>query len=154
MNFKDFPEPEGTTIKAIFFHTEDIDFQLNHAEVLPLWINKIIDVEKNQPGNINFIFCSDPYLLEINKKYLEHDYLTDIITFQQSELSIEGDIFISIDRVKDNAARLNISFEEELHRVMAHGILHLLGYKDKSPEDKLQMTHKEDWALSIRKEFF
>jgi rRNA maturation RNase YbeY len=101
---------------------------------------------------LNYIFCSDEYLLQINRQYLNHDYYTDIITFPHSEshLFIEGDAFISIERIEDNAQTLNVSPEEELHRVMAHGLLHLLGFKDKTEEEAAEMRKMEDWALALR----
>ena len=102
-------------------------------------------------GDINYIFCSDNYLHQINFQYLDHDTFTDIITFDQSDKDqIEGDIFISIDRVHENANERNISFVNELHRVMIHGILHLLGYNDKTPKEKQLMREKEDECLSLR----
>lgn len=98
----------------------------------------------------NFIFCSDAYLIQINREYLSHDTLTDIITFDNSDSPglIETDIFISVERVKENASLLNIRHEKELHRVMIHGILHLLGFKDKTPQEKEIMRDKENEALS------
>ena len=100
---------------------------------------------------INFIFCDDAYLLEMNQEYLKHDTFTDIITFDYgSSEAVSGDIFISVDRIRENAAKLQQNALDELHRVMIHGILHLIGYKDKSPADKAQMTSKEDKYLSLR----
>ena len=97
---------------------------------------------------IQFVFCSDVYLLELNQQYLHHDTLTDIITFDYREgKKISGDIFISIDRVRENAGKFNVLFKEELHRVMIHGILHLCGYKDKDKKSKMLMTEKEDFYL-------
>lgn len=104
-----------------------------------------MDVEK-----VDYIFCSDNYLLEINKKYLQHDYYTDIITFPLSENPIEANVFISIDRVKENADLYKVTFEHELHRVMAHGILHLLGYNDSTHEEKQIMRQQEDSLLAQR----
>jgi rRNA maturation RNase YbeY len=116
------------------------------------WIFETIKAEQKQLGELNYIFCSDEYLLKINKEYLNHDTLTDIITFDNSEeaLTIEGDIFISIERVQENAQELKVSFEEELARVMIHGVLHLVGYKDKTLEDSQKMRAKEDHYLSLR----
>lgn len=112
------------------------------------WINNILASYNKRAGNINFIFCSDNYLLELNKKHLRHDYYTDVITFDQSETEeiISGDMYISVDRVSDNCG--GYSFEEELHRVMIHGILHLLGFSDKSPAQKKQMRKLEDYCLA------
>ena len=102
-------------------------------------------------SEIAFVFCSDDYLLDINQRFLAHDYYTDVITFDYSiESSISGDVFVSIDRVAENAAQVGVSFENELHRVLVHGVLHLLGYKDKTSEEKAVMTDKEDFYLSLR----
>jgi probable rRNA maturation factor len=113
---------------------------------------KLLELIKNEnklPGEISIIFCSDDYLLKMNKDYLKHDYYTDVITFDYSEENIvSGDIFISADRVKENAAKYGVEFKNESIRVMVHGILHLIGYKDKTKEDKKQMTEKEDFYLS------
>ena len=106
-------------------------------------------------GEIQFIYCSDSYLLQLNRQYLQHDTFTDIITFDYSaEKTVSGDIFISIDRVSENAKKFSHSFEDELHRVMAHGVLHLMGFKDKSKKTKLQMTTEEDKALLLRADYF
>lgn len=111
--------------------------------------------EKMYVGSINFIFCSDIYLLQINQQYLNHDNYTDIITFDNSELQLEisGDIFISIERVYENSKKFSGSFLSELYRVMIHGILHLIGYKDKSNKDKDAMRRKEDYYLSLLPDF-
>lgn len=103
--------------------------------------NKDLDI-------INFIFCSDEYLLKVNQEYLQHDYYTDIITFDYSDEFIQSDIFISIDRVKENALELNLSFNDELHRIIFHGVLHLVGFEDKDDESKKIMTEREDYYLS------
>ncbi len=113
-------------------------------------INDLIKSEKKNKGEISFIFCSDKYLLEINKEYLQHDYYTDVITFDYSENNIiSGDIFISIDRVKENADTYKVSFENELYRVMLHGVLHLVGYNDKTKEEQKIMRQKEDEYLNL-----
>lgn len=112
------------------------------------WLNQVILEEGYQLVNLNYIFCPDDYLLEINKEYLGHDYFTDVITFPLSDEGIEGDIFISVDRVSENAKNLKLTFEEELLRVMVHGLLHLLGYSDKNAKDKIEMTNKENYYLS------
>lgn len=132
------------------FFTEDISFQLKHKSLLRTWLVKVIGNEGYRLTSLNCIFCSDEYLLQINKEYLQHDTYTDIITFDNSSdtLQIEGDIFISIDRVKENAK--NTLFLDELHRVMIHGVLHLMGYKDKTNADKTTMREKEDACLSLR----
>ena len=114
------------------------------------WIKETIHSEGKKSGEISFIFCSDNYLLEVNKKYLNHDYFTDIITFDYVENNIiSGDIFISCDRVKENAKEFDKTFENELSRIIIHGVLHLLGYKDKVKKDKLLMTQKEDFYLAL-----
>lgn len=137
---------------AIHFFSEDISFSLDKEQQTISWIEKILDEEKQVSKSINCIFCSDNYLLKINKDYLDHNTLTDIITFDNSEEEgkIEADIFISIDRVKENALTLDKIFDEELHRVIIHGLLHLAGYNDKTDEDKSEMRKKEDACLSLR----
>lgn len=124
----------------------EIDFELPHSEaIFQQWIEKIIVSENKELGEINYIFCDDDYLHKINVEYLEHDTLTDIITFDYTEGNIlSGDIFISVERVQDNANDFEVSFQTELLRVMAHGVLHLCGYKDKSDVDSLQMRAKEE----------
>lgn len=135
----------------VHFFPEDVSFEFAHSNSLSQWIDQTITEHKKELGDVNYIFCSDSYLHEINLQYLDHDTFTDIITFDQSENDqIEGDIFISIDRVRENARDRRISFEDELHRVMIHGILHLLGYNDKTPKEKQLMREKEDECLSLR----
>lgn len=131
----------------ILFHKE-INFELKQKTKYKNWIKSIIlDFEK-RVGEINYIFCDDEYLLDINQKYLQHDTYTDIITFDYSEnKTISGDIFVSIERVKENATLYSKGFEEELHRVLAHGILHLCGYKDKTEKEAKEMRTQEDWAI-------
>lgn len=135
--------------EEINFFNEDIDLSLNNSTQIVEWIKSAIQKEEQQLGTLNFIFCSDPYLHKINIEYLNHDTLTDVITFPYSESSIEGDIFISVDRVSENAKTFGVAFDRELHRVMIHGVLHLMGYGDKSPEDKEQMTIKENQYLDL-----
>jgi rRNA maturation RNase YbeY len=134
---------------SICFFNEEISFNLKNKTIIRSWINQTIIQEKHQLEELNFIFCSDNYLLKINKEYLNHDTYTDIITFDNSSLPHEiiGDIFISIDRVKENAKSFDTTFINELNRVIIHGVLHLLGYKDKSKNDKALMTQKEDFYL-------
>jgi rRNA maturation RNase YbeY len=130
---------------SINFYFEDIEeFQLDLPRSKK-WIKNTILKEGRKTGDITFIFCSDEYLLEINKQYLDHDYYTDIITFDYVEKDvISGDIFISADRVRENAATFGVSFSNELNRILIHGVLHLLGYKDKEADEKKLMTSKED----------
>jgi rRNA maturation RNase YbeY len=134
---------------SICFFNEEISFNLKNKTIIRSWINQTIIQEKHQLEELNFIFCSDNYLLKINKEYLNNDTYTDIITFDNSSLPHEiiGDIFISIDRVKENAKSFDTTFINELNRVIIHGVLHLLGYKDKSKNDKALMTQKEDFYL-------
>jgi len=137
----------------IFFYFEDIDtFELDSPDVYINWFNKVIEKENKKLGDITIIFCSDDYLLNINNKYLEHDYFTDIITFDYSEsVFLSGDLFISTERIKDNAVLYNNLFLNELNRVIIHGILHLCGYKDKTKEENLLMRVKENEALYLLK---
>lgn len=134
----------------IQFFNEDIDFKVPQPRITKKWLLNIIEAEGFHLNQLNYIFCSDEYLLKINQQYLEHDFYTDIITFDNSEEDnhIEGDIFISIDRVKENAALHQKTFEEELRRVLAHGVLHLIGYDDLEDDQELQMRAKEDQYLS------
>lgn len=115
------------------------------------WLNEVIKKEDHIPGDIYYIFCDDEYLYRINKKYLKHDTLTDIITFPTSTKDniISGEIYISVERVRENAKERNVSFQKELSRVMVHGILHLLGYDDQSESQKSHMREKEDYYLSL-----
>ena len=129
------------------FHTEDIDFELENTEKIEQWILQTIDEEGGTLSFINYIFCSDTYLHRINIEYLNHDTYTDIITFPYSDETIESDIFISIDRIHENAKTFNVTFERELHRVMIHGVLHLLGYGDKTEEEQKAMRTREDFWL-------
>ena len=128
----------------INFHYET-EFSLEDAENYTNWIINIIKSEKAVLGDLSYIFCSDNYLLKLNQKYLKHNSFTDIITFDYSEQKvISGEIYISIDRVRDNAIKFKEDFNRELLRVMAHGVLHLLGYKDKGKNEKEEMSTKED----------
>lgn len=136
---------------VVHFASLNIDFSIKNKSSLKKWIINSVKKEKKIPGEIAVIFCSDDYLLEMNLKFLNHNYLTDIITFQNTDDQlVGGDLVISIDRVAENAAELKLDFKDEIHRVIIHGILHLCGYKDKSPADKKQMTAKEDYYLNLR----
>jgi rRNA maturation RNase YbeY len=132
----------------IQFCTEDITFCLKEKLKHKAWLNEVAKQEGKKILELTYVFCSDEYLLQINQEYLNHDTLTDIVTFDNSEdpKKIEGDIFISIERVMENGDKLGTS-ETELERVMVHGLLHLLGYKDKKKEDKTLMTEKEDFYI-------
>lgn len=113
------------------------------------WLEDIILSEEKKTGEINYIFCDDEYLLKVNQDYLQHDYYTDIITFDYVKgKTISGEIFVSLQRISDNASTLSKEYEEELRRVLAHGILHLCGYKDKTEEEELLMRSKEDFYLA------
>jgi len=132
----------------ISFNNQSISFKLKDKTKLKQWIKTITEKEKHTLGTINYIFCTDDELLEINLKHLNHTTYTDIITFDYTENKIiQSDIFISIDRIIENAKKFNVSFENELHRVMIHGILHLCGYKDKTKADAELMRKKENAAL-------
>ena len=137
---------------AITFHEEDISYKLKNKIAVRKWITDTIVAEGYKLSELTYIFCTDEYLLQINKQYLDHDTYTDIITFDNSEEKgvIVGDIFISIERIRENAGKFNVTEAHELHRVLIHGALHLLGYKDKSPADKKKMTLKEDFYLDKR----
>lgn len=134
----------------VSFNNQGSSFKLKDKTKLKQWIKTITEKEKHRLGTINYIFCTDDELLEINIRHLNHNTLTDIITFDYTEdKTINSDIFISIERVAENAQKFKVSFEEELHRVMIHGILHLCGYKDKSKADAELMRKKENWALKL-----
>ena len=134
----------------ILLHAEN-NFLIKAPRLLKIWITKSVLKEQNTIGDINIIFCDDTFLLIKNKKYLNHSSLTDILTFDFStEKSLSGDIFISTERVKENATKYNVSFNKELNRVIIHGILHLLGYKDKTEKEKKIMRKKEDFYLSLQ----
>lgn len=136
---------------SINFFNEDIHFTLKQKIKLRNWIKLTIEQNQYTLEVINYIFTSDKYLLTINKEYLDHDTFTDVITFNQSTNPnvLEADIYISIERVKDNAKYLNFPFSSELHRVMIHGVLHLLGYTDKEESDKELMRKKENHYLAL-----
>ena len=136
----------------IHFFKETVIFRFNNKTEIQEWIIKAIKSEKKSLENLNFIFCSDKHLRKINKTYLNHDYFTDIITFDNSSAKgeIEGDIFISIDRVLINAKAFKVSFKDELHRVIIHGVLHLLGYSDKTDKSQKEMRAMEDRWLAKR----
>jgi probable rRNA maturation factor len=134
---------------GIDFHNQDISFKLSNPRKTKLWIKAAIKDEGYRLNQVNYIFCSDEYLREMNIEYLNHKTYTDIITFDNSDEKgqIEGDIFISIDRVRENAIKLKTEFSDELRRVLIHGILHLIGYSDKSARKKAEMRKREDFYL-------
>ncbi|MCF2496613.1 MULTISPECIES: rRNA maturation RNase YbeY [Dyadobacter] len=133
------------------FFTENVDFDLLRPLKTKKWIKNTSKSEGYEIADLNYIFCDDDYLLEINKQYLDHDYFTDIITFDNSEEDnvIEGDIYISVDRVRENAATFHADFETEMRRVLIHGLLHLMGYDDTDEKLKSAMRAKEDQYLLL-----
>jgi probable rRNA maturation factor len=137
----------------VHFVSNKIKFKLKNQRKISAWIKNIVRQEGSSIQELSYVFCSDAYLLSINKGYLKHDSFTDIITFNYSEnpTIIEGEIYISIDRVKENAIKFHTQFEDELSRVIIHGVLHLLGYGDKGTSQKTLMRKKEEACLSLRK---
>ena len=133
----------------INFYSEDVEKpHLDDKRVIK-WLARVAKKYQKEVGDISYIFCSDSYLLDVNRQYLDHDYLTDIITFDYTEQNIiSGDIFISTDRVADNANEYNVSFNDELLRVLVHGVLHLIGFNDKREEDQIVMTQQENDSIS------
>lgn len=133
----------------VSFFNEDVKFNLKNKRVIKSWIKDVAILEQKKILTINYIFCSDNYLLGLNIKYLDHNYLTDILTFSSTDNDkhLEGDIFISIERVLENSLTLNYLFEAELARVLVHGLLHLIGYDDTTTISKAIMTQKEDYYL-------
>lgn len=135
----------------ISFFCEDVDFKYINPQKAIDWVEKSIQSEFKNSGELNFVFCSDEFLIKMNNEYLDHDTYTDIITFNYVENNmISGDLFISIDRVKENAEANDVSFITELNRVMIHGVLHLIGYDDKTASDAQQIRAKEDFYLALQ----
>jgi len=134
----------------INYQSQDIKFVLKEKRKISRWINDVIKSHQKKLGNVSYIFCSNEYILELNQKYLNHNYFTDIITFDYcSDNKVEGDIFISVDTVLDNSHRFKTNFNDELLRVIIHGVLHLVGFSDKTAKQQKQMRVLEDKALSI-----
>jgi probable rRNA maturation factor len=135
----------------IHFFNEDISFKVPNIRQTKAWLKATAQAEGFKLNQLNYIFCSDEYLLGVNRQYLNHDFYTDIITFDNGEMEdeIEGDIFVSIERVRENAAEFKKKFEEELKRVLVHGVLHLSGYGDKTEEEEKTMREKEDFYLHL-----
>ncbi len=133
---------------SVFFTTNEIEFQLKDPELIAEWITAAIEEEDFTLGRIDYIFCSDDFLLDINRSHLDHDDYTDIITFPLEEDPVVGEIYISIDRVRENASSFNTNFEDELHRVMIHGVLHLCGYDDHEEDDIEEIRAKEEDYLN------
>ena len=142
--------PPESKQDQIIFNFISSDSILEEPNLIQQWIVNTIVEEKKSLAQISYIFCDDAYLLDINKKYLEHDDYTDIITFPYGVDPIDSDIFISLERVDENAQTLGVDYLTELHRVMVHGVLHLCGYADKSKEEKVMMREKEDYYLLKR----
>lgn len=135
----------------ISYYNQDIDFKFKGKRLTSKWLTLVAESEIRRIGDIAVIFCSDDYILQINQQYLSHDYYTDIITFDYSEGDkLSGDLFISVDTVKANAEEYGTDFNDELNRVVVHGILHLIGYDDHNDKDIAVMRKKEDYYLSLR----
>lgn len=135
----------------ISYYNQDIDFKFKGKRLTSKWLTLVAESEIRRIGDIAVIFCSDDYILQINQQYLSHDYYTDIITFDYSEGDkLSGDLFISIDTVKANAEEYGTDFNDELNRVIVHGVLHLIGYDDHNDKDIAVMRKKEDYYLSLR----
>ena len=135
----------------IRYFCEDIKFTYKNKLANNRWLKMVAGSEIRKIGDVNVIFCSDNYILDVNMKYLQHDYFTDIITFDYCEGKVlSGDLFISVDSVRENSIEFGTDFEEELHRVIVHGVLHLIGYDDHTDEDKKVMRQKEDYYLQMR----
>jgi len=145
-NFENMPLSSSKSKVCFFF--QDVKVNLTNRSGLKRYIQSIFKMEGKKLESINYIFCTDKALLGINRQYLKHDFYTDIVTFDLSETdSVQAEIYISVERVKENARQLGVSFRSELHRVILHGVLHLCGYKDKSKEEKAKMRRKEDFYL-------
>lgn len=135
----------------VSYFYEDTKFQFKGKLLNNRWLKLVAESEIKRLGDINIIFCSDNYILDINLRYLQHDYFTDIITFDYCEGDrLSGDLFISVDSVRENSVFYKTEFEEELHRVIVHGLLHLIGYDDHTEEDQKIMRSKENYYLSLR----
>ena len=135
----------------ISYYFEDTDFQFRKKTLNNKWLRLVAESEIRRIGDISIIFCSDNYILDINQKYLQHDYFTDIITFDYCEGDrLSGDLFISVDSVRENSLEFGTGFDEELNRVIVHGILHLIGYDDHADSDVALMRKKENYYLSLR----
>ena len=135
----------------IRYFSEGIKFDLQGKLANNRWLRFVAEAEAKRIGDVNIVFCSDPYILDVNINYLGHDYYTDIITFDYVEGDVlSGDLFISIDSVRENASFYGADFPTELRRVMVHGLLHLIGYDDHTPEEQKVMRNKEDYYLSLR----
>lgn len=140
---------------AIRFSAQNINFELSEPEKVKKWITEVVKRRQKHVGNISYLFCSDDYLIEANRQYLNHDTYTDIITFDYVTADlVSGDIMISVDRVGENAKKFKVPFEKELHRVIIHGVLHLLGQGDKSDSEAKEMRRQEEESLSLWSQLF
>lgn len=142
------------TAESIRFHFNDVPRSVRESGHMKDWITAVAAAHGRTISDLDFVFCSDTFLLNINKQFLKHDYLTDIITFDLADQTkekepIQGEIYISVDRVKENALELGIPFKVEISRVIIHGVLHLLGYRDKTKAEKVEMREKEEACLSL-----
>ena len=134
----------------ISFHSEGVNTKTPSKRLLKAWIKEFVSNHGKKVGELAFIFCSDEKILEVNQSFLQHDYYTDIITFDYCEGEIvSGDIFISVERVAENATSHNVEYNTELLRILAHGVLHLIGFQDKRPKNKKEMTENEDLCISL-----
>lgn len=135
----------------ISYFVQDTNFKFVKKRLNNAWLKLVAESEVKKLGNINIIFCSDNYILDVNMKYLQHDYFTDIITFDYCENNVlSGDLFISVDSVRENSVFFKTEFSDELNRVIVHGLLHLIGYDDHTPEDQKVMREKENYYLELR----
>ena len=138
------------SMNSISFHNVGVNTKTPSKRLLKAWIKEFVSNHGKKVGELAFVFCSDEKILEVNQNFLQHDYYTDIITFDYCEADfVSGDIFISVERVQENATSHNIEYNEELLRVLAHGVLHLIGFQDKSPQKKKEMTQNEDLCISL-----
>lgn len=149
MDFPDFPLDDDNPERVILFHFEDVSFDIPQEDKLKDWLYSVAEKEGKPFFEVNYIFCSDEYLRKINIEYLDHDYYTDIITFPYDAQAVHGDMFISSERVAENAQTNSVSFYQELYRVMVHGVLHMIGYGDKTLEEEQTMREKENIYLAL-----
>ena len=139
-------------MKQVYFDVHEIEFQFNESEKYSQWLQQVASLYSQEIGDLHYLFCSDEFVLALNQEHLQHDYYTDILTFDYrnaEEEPISGEIFISIDRVRENAAEFGVSFENELARVIVHGLLHLIGFDDLEEETESEMRKEEDKALEL-----
>lgn len=134
---------------AVRFHNQDVNFNIPHKNKIKAWVKSSLIEEGYILGEINVVFCSDESLLQMNEQYLKHNYYTDIITFEYSSRPVSGDLFISVDRINENAVKFGVSVSDEALRVIIHGVLHLCGYSDHLPVHKNRMREKEDYYLNV-----